>query len=205
MISEQSYRVRLAHITYADLKTKETYFTRYAFFIENVADMEKRLNMEAYKKHVVQYFLDRENAITMATFQYLIGNDDWYVTAEHNVTILQDNETDSLFSVAYDFDWSKFVDAQYTKPINVPNHQLRERRVYKGLCMSKEDFSLQQKKYNSMKDEILLCIKTLEHIPKSRKQVAIKYVERFYKTLNNSASLEKVFQEEKCVSKPVFK
>lgn len=107
--------------------------------------MEKRLNMEAYKKHVVQYFLDRENVITMATFQYLIGNDDWYVTAEHNVTILQDNETDSLFLVAYDFDWSKFVDAQYTKPINVPNHQLRERRVYKGLCMSKEDFSLQQK------------------------------------------------------------
>jgi len=204
VLTEQSYRVRLAHITYADLETKTVYFSRYAFFIENENDMASRIDAEIYNPHVVQYFLDRQNVITMAIFQYLVGNDDWFTTSKHNISILRKKENGSLIAVPYDFDWSKLVDAKYTKPVGIPENYLRDRRVYKGLCMEQDEFLAQQKLFNSKKVEIIRLVNSLVDLPKNRKQAATKYIERFYNTLNAPSSLKKVFQQEKCVSEPEF-
>lgn len=204
LLTQQSYRVRLAHITYADLKTSITYFTRFAFFIENEKAMAKRIGAEKYSPNVVQYFLDREHTISMALFQYLIGNDDWYVTSKHNVSILKLSDDGSLIAIPYDFDWSDLVDAHYTKPSGVSGISIKERRVYKGLCMENEDFLIQQKLFNSHKESIIKLVESMEHLPKKRKQSAAKYIEQFYKILNNRSSLEKVFQKEQCISEPDF-
>ena len=56
LLTDQSYRIRLAHITYAELESKEPYFTRYAFFIENEKALAQRINAEIYKPNVVQLF-----------------------------------------------------------------------------------------------------------------------------------------------------
>ena len=56
LLTDLSYRVRLAHITYVDMETREPYSTRYAFFIENEKKLAERLNAEIYKPNVVQYF-----------------------------------------------------------------------------------------------------------------------------------------------------
>lgn len=204
LLTDNSYRVRLTQITYADLKTKEAYFTRYAFFIESEKELASRLDAEIYKPNVVQYYLNRENIITVAMFQFLIGNDDWYVTSKHNTSILKKNENENLIAVPYDFDWSDLVGAKYTKPVGVPNNQLKVRRVYKGLCMETKDFEKQKDLFASIKDEIVELIRSQEDLPKYRKQESIRYIEKFYKTLNNSSSLERIFQKEKCVKEPVF-
>lgn len=205
VITDQSYRVRLAHITYADLKTKESYFTRYAFFIENEKEIASRIGAEVYKPNVVQYFLDQENVVTMAMFQYLIGNDDWYVTSKHNVSILKQVENDSLIAVPYDFDWSKLVNAKYTKPVGVTDLFLKDRRIYKGLCLEKNVFEIQKDLFKENKEAIIGLLSDLDDLPKGRKQEATKYIEKFYKTLEQPSSLEKIFQKEKCISKPIFK
>jgi hypothetical protein len=53
LLTSYSFRVRLAHITYMDMDTKETYFTRHVFFIENELDMAARVQAEIYKSNVV--------------------------------------------------------------------------------------------------------------------------------------------------------
>ena len=203
-LSAYSYKVRLAHVTYADMATKTAYFTRYAFFIENENELAARVSAEIYRPNVVQYFLNRENMISVALFQYMIGNDDWYTTSKHNVSILKLNDDGSLIAVPYDFDWSDMVDASYSKPEGVPDNFLRDRRIYKGLCMDNEEFLDQRNTFNSRKETILQLVGSLDDLPKNRKQKATKYIEQFYKILNNDASLKKVFQNEKCVSEPEF-
>lgn len=48
LFSSHSYRVRLAHITYVDMDTRESYFTRYGFFIEDEAEMVVRIHAKVY-------------------------------------------------------------------------------------------------------------------------------------------------------------
>lgn len=203
-LTSNSYRVRLAHITYSDIETREAYFTKYAFFIEREKDMTDRLNLEEYKPNVVQYFLDRENVITMAMFQYMIGNDDWYVTSKHNTSILNENNSEKILAVPYDFDWSMLVNASYTKPENVPDRLLKDRRVYKGLCMEAEEFEYQRELFISKKDQILEFIKMIDGLSKRKRKEAENYIETFYKIINESSSLQEIFQKEECVKEPVF-
>jgi len=202
LLTDQSYRVRLAHITYSDLESKEAYYTHYAFFIENEEELATRIHAELYKPNVVQYFLDREHVISMAMFQYLIGNDDWYVTSRHNVSILKLVKSEDPIAIPFDFDWSELVNANYTKPPGVPKYELKERRIYKGLCLNEADYDIQVSLFNVIKDSIKDLIQSLEALPKNKKQESIKFIERFYKTLNNPSSLSKVFQKEKCIAEP---
>jgi hypothetical protein len=87
VLSNESYRVRLAEITYVDINTKNNHTTKYGCFIESKSELEEWLNAESTRPHPRQYFIDKNSIITMALFQYLIGNDDWYVISHHNVTI----------------------------------------------------------------------------------------------------------------------
>lgn len=199
LLTDLSYRVRLAHITYADLETRETYSTRYAFFIENEEKLAERLNAEIYKPNVVQYFMERDQVISMAMFQYLIGNNDWYVTSKHNTSIMKLNESGDLISVPYDFDWSKMVDAQYTKPKDVPDYALKDRRIYKGLCLNEADLESQRQLFNSKKEVIVTMVQSIDGLPQKRKQVCLNFIEKFYKTLNRNSALKQIFQKEECV------
>lgn len=204
LLSDYSFRVRLAHITYADKETKEPYFTRYAFFIENEKAMAKRIHAEKYKPHVVQYFLDRESTITMAMFQYMIGNGDWFVTSKHNTTILQLEDSKELIAVPYDFDWSDLVNAFYTKPQGVSSAALKNGRVYKGLCQESVEYEAQIKYFNSKKDEIMKLVKDIKDLDKYNKTRAEIYLEKYYKILNKPESLNSIFQQEECIKEPVF-
>lgn len=199
LLCKESYRVRLAEITYVDINTKVIYTTKYGFFIESNGELENRLNAEITRQHPPQYFMDKNSIITMALFQYLIGNDDWYVISHHNMTILKNNDTAEFLAIPYDFDWSKLVDASYTKPVGTADHQLRERRTYKGLCMTSEEFDWQKTHFNENRLEILSLVDQIPKLSNRDRNKTTKYIEQFYKTLNAKSSLTSIFQKEKCV------
>ena len=186
------------------MNTREAYFTRYAFFIENEVDMAARIHAEIYKPNVVQYFLARENVITMAMFQYMIGNNDWFVTSKHNTSILKLEKTEELIAVPYDFDWSMLVNANYTKPKGVPIHLVKDRRVYKGLCLEAEELQNQQELFNSKEDILIGLIKGMHDLPEKNKKESEDLVDRFYEMLNKPSSLYNIFQKEECVKETIF-
>ena len=201
-LTDDSYRVRLAHITYGDLETKTSYFTRYAFFIEDEKEMATRIGADVYKPNVTQYLLDRNQIVTAAFFQYMIGNDDWFATSKHNMSILEMQDDGALVAIPYDFDWSEFVDATYTKPEGVPGYQLSKRQVYKGLCLDEEEFLAQKALFEGKKEVFINMIKELEDLPKGRMNKAVAHINQFYRVLNRANSLEKIFQAEKCIQVP---
>lgn len=199
LISPYSYRTRLAKITYQDKITGQKYFTRYAFFIENENHLADRLKAEIYKKNAVQYMLTRQNALRMAFFQYMIGNNDWFVTSKHNVTILKLSQTHELIAVPYDFDFSKLVDADYTRPQDIPAYLVKDKRSYKGLCLTKEDLENQITFYDAKRSILEKQINNTPGLSRADKKHMINYIGSFYKILHKPNSLQQIFQQKPCV------
>jgi hypothetical protein len=140
----------------------------------------------------------------MAMFQYMIGNNDWFVTSKHNTSILKLEKTKELIAVPYDFDWSMLVNANYTKPIGIPSHLVKDRRVYKGLCLEPGELQNQQELFNSKEDILIRLIKGMHDLPDRGKKESKDLVNRFYKTLNKPSSLHNIFQKEECINEPIF-
>ncbi|MFZ9388628.1 MAG: hypothetical protein ACO25B_12180, partial [Chitinophagaceae bacterium] len=116
ILTDKSFRVRLAKTAYSDSRGKIKPFTQYSFFIEDDGDMARRNN---YKKKTHGQYLteatDRETMTLVAIFQYMIGNTDWSVPNEHNVELVFSRENEILppIVVPYDFDYCGLVDASY--------------------------------------------------------------------------------------------
>ncbi len=200
-LTDLSFRVRLARITYQDLATNQTYTTKYGFFLESVDELSARLKMVEYEPHIIPNFLERNEGISMAVFEFLIGNDDWALTSEHNVVVLHDTLRDQLFAVPYDFDWSELVDAEYTKPEGIPDWQLSDRNVYKGLCMTENDYEYQMQFFNNKKTDVLAMIDMVPDLTKNRRQKARRYIENSYAAINKNNALNTIFQKQPCVGK----
>ena len=197
-ITDKSYKVRLAKITYAELETAEKYNSRFAFFIESEDELIERMNAKDINGMAIQSMLERKSVITTALFQYMIGNNDWFVTSKHNTSVLESNLDGQKYAVPYDFDWSEFVNAPYTKPEGAEEWQLENRMVYKGLCMKEEDYKEQVELFLSKKEAIIAVIEDAPSVAAINRKTAKKFVNQFYKTLQKPNSLKKIFQQQSC-------
>ncbi|WP_341713761.1 hypothetical protein [Erythrobacter sp.] len=141
-ITPESFRVRLARVTYRD--GGKDIATRMGFFIEDGDDAAKRVGMkEVDTGNVRVSALNREDGARYALFQYMIGNTDWAMDAGPDPSVcchnsrLFGNAKDAvaeLTPVPYDFDNAGLVDAPYAVPseiLRIPNVKYR---VYRGYC-----------------------------------------------------------------------
>jgi len=193
-VTDLSLKVRLAKILYFDTGTGRELFEKYSFFIEDEGHMAKRNGAVKTDRFLTPFEIDRQNYRRMSIFEYLIGNKDWYLTARKNIVIVESELTPGiLYSVPYDFDVAGLVNAIYTKPDNVPDAYLSERRIYKGLCYTEEEFAETFEYFKKLKpvfDEILNNQAILQ---KAGIREVIKYLENSYKIIDDKASLKKEF------------
>src|SRR2546422_4608132 len=116
LLTERSFRVRLARVTYADAKDKHQPEMRHAFFVEDDDRMARRNNAKVLaQKGVTQDELDYDQTGLAMVFQYMIGNTDFAVTALHNIVLIQDS-VGVVYPVPYDFDWSGVISTPYAFP-----------------------------------------------------------------------------------------
>ncbi len=142
LVTERSFNVRLVNILYFDTGKGKKLFEKYSFFIEHDDQVAERNNSFEVDKNLTPYSLERKIFRNMAVFQYMAGNKDWYVTSKRNIVIMQPNDsTQPPYAIPYDFDFSAFIDADYTKPRDVPDEYLATRRVYKGLCYTDAEYN----------------------------------------------------------------
>jgi hypothetical protein len=193
-VTELSLKVRLVKILYFDTGTGTELFDKYSFFLENKEHLAERNN--AFEKDIFMtpYDLNRENVGKMAVFQYIIGHKDWYITTRHNIIIMQPNDTSKApYGVPYDFDFSSFVDANYTKPKGVPDKLLSNRRIYKGICYSADEFNDIFEFYRELRPEFESIINDMDLIPKIQRKQLLSYINYFYTTTRNSELLKQEF------------
>jgi len=136
VLTDVSFRVRLARITFHDESGQQAPATRVGFFIEDDEALGQRIEARPFElaegKNLPVSAFEPSSAMTMAVFQYVIGNPDWSDVAAHNVEIFDRGGV--AIAVPYDFDFSGLVDAPYATP--GPDLGLRSvrERLYRGWC-----------------------------------------------------------------------
>ncbi len=193
-ITDLSFKVRLVKILYYDTSIGKKLFEKYSFFIERDEQVAKRNNAVQIEKLMTPFDVERNSFKKMTLFQYMIGNKDWFVTSRRNIIILQPNDTLlPPYVVPYDFDFSTIVNAAYTKPKNVPDSYLEDRRQYKGLCYTNVEFREAFDFYNKLRPELESLINKMKLIPFADKQTNIYYIDSFYEIIGNTKLVKEKF------------
>jgi len=135
LFTDESYLVRLVHMTYADTEGKVDTLEKMAFLIEPNQHMARRNECEILRvKNILQERTARHKMNVLSVFQFMIGNTDWSVTAMHNVVFLKEDPKALPIVVPYDFDWCGIVNAPYAVPAEHLPIESVSTRLYRGFC-----------------------------------------------------------------------
>lgn len=206
LLSDVSYRVRLAEITYHDTdeRMKEATFVQSGFLIESAAELADRFGGQRVEETGVSLSsLDTEQAARVFVFQYLIGNTDWsLVLAEgddtccHNIDLFDIGEL--RYPVPYDFDLSGLENAPYAKPDpSIGNRNVRERR-YRGYCIEDGAVTDAINVFVERESDILDVLPQVPGLPQKNVDAGNKYLAGFFKRAKNAEKLGRSF-ERKCL------
>ena len=185
LVTPYSFRTRLVRVNYKDVNKAERSQTTYAFLIENEDQMAARNNAVIIDtKNVTQKHMIPSDMIRIAVYNYMIGNTDWSVPLQHNIKVLKSltAPSDLAIPVAYDFDYSGFVDALYAVPHEqLPIKDVAE-RYYLGVCDRDEELNNVIDEFNVLQDKFMDTINNFEYLAKNHKKSVESYIDSFYKT-----------------------
>src|SRR5204862_1655200 len=86
LLTDRSFRVRLARVSYVDPNAKHAPEMRRAFFVEDDDRMARRNTTQVFAEQgVTPDELNFEQTGLALGFQYMIGNPDFAVTAPHHI------------------------------------------------------------------------------------------------------------------------
>jgi hypothetical protein len=195
LLTERSFRARLARVRYVDAKGKHEPETRWAFFLEDDDRMAKRNDTEVFsQKGVYQSDLDFHQMGLAAVFQYMIGNTDFAVSVLHNIVLIRDT-AGVVYPVPYDFDWSGVIWTPYAQPDSRLGIRTVRDRIFRGTCRSPQELAVLFVPFNQQKDAIYALYRGMEAEGLEHKRVeqALDYYEDFYKTINDAGRTRREF------------
>jgi hypothetical protein len=191
VLTDNSYRVRLARVTYVDTSGRDDTFTRYAFIIEDDEEMAARQGARYVELspdgQIHPALLEPNHAALVDVFQYLIGNTDWSGVAMHNMTPIQVSDG-PYFTVPYDFDFSGVVNARYAIPDSSLNITRVTQRVYRGFCPDQvgrtmEPYESAFALFREKMDEIYELWSSREGLEQGVLREVTRFFDDFYRTL----------------------
>ena len=203
LITEESFMVRLAMITYTDKEGRRDPVEKPGFLLESEEDMALRNHCECMDANMVhQERMDHYKITVLSVFQYLIGNTDWGTRSEegpHNIVLMRTHPGAIPVAVPYDFDWSGLVNAPYAKPSpNLPVHIDNVRiRLFRGFCRTEEEFQAAFEPFLQHKEEIYQTCRELPLLDSRELSEIEEYIDEFYEILGNPSAVKNEFYE-KC-------
>jgi hypothetical protein len=186
LLTDESFRVRLARVTYADGEGEDDPVVRYAFFIEEAEAMAERLG--AVYLEVQQANPDNfgaEEAVRFSVFQYMVGNTDWSMAFFHNAEVLRNSER-IYVPVPYDFDWTGFVSTRYARPD--PSLRIRNvrQRIYRGFCRPNFDFSTVYAQFEEIRTDLEALYTGQDGWEEENRREAAEYIDGFYEDIESA-------------------
>jgi hypothetical protein len=200
ILTEKSFRVRLADITYIDTGKKKQQFREIGFIIEPVELVAKRNNCVLIEPTVVRgENLVEEDADRSALFQYMISNTDWRFKGGHNTKYMKSltDITSKVIPVPYDFDFSGFVDASYAFPQSWSTSETLFERDYLGYCRENDEFYMKSiELFMGKQDQIMKTISTFSLLPEKERKVINQFTEDFFKDAKDAKRLISALKSE---------
>jgi hypothetical protein len=120
-------------------------------------------------------------------YQFMIGNEDWYVPNLHNLKLITstDHKKPQPIPVPYDLDYSGLVNAIYAvQHERIPVEKITD-RYYMGTCLTDEEYEEVIKNFLEHKEEILKFFEENNYLQKSSKNYSLNYLNGFYDIIEN--------------------
>lgn len=198
LLTDESFRVRPAMITYIDTDGSRKTITRFGFFIEDADELAERISLARYKVEKFKSdMLDPIKASRHAIFQYLIANLDWAVMGGppgenccHNTKPFI-NDASVVTSVPYDFDFAGVINARYATPPDGVKVKSVRTRLYRGLCKHNASVPAAVALINEKRDAISELYRTSQYLEERDASKALKFYDGFFKTVNDPGSLDR--------------
>jgi hypothetical protein len=196
LITDKSFRVRLLNLSYKDSSGKKKTITQHAFLMEDIKEVAKRNDCADWtgKKYSTEATNRRQMTI-VAVFEYMIGNTDWSVAANHNIKLIHANNDPMSrpFVVPYDFDYSGFVNTSYAVPDERLGIESVRQRVYRGFPRTMVELNDVLDIFKKQKANIYALINNLNILTAETKSGMIEYLDDFYGTINSPWAVKRTF------------
>ena len=194
LVTQKSFRARLIKVKLDDNKNKKPVAPFYGMLLEEEKQLAERNNVMAINKKLRPEQTETNSFLTMAVFEFLIGNTDWSVQFLQNIKLLAADSNAVPVTVPYDFDMSALVGSPYAKPAEELNLSTVYERRYRGYCifdMKKFDEIIAL--YNGLKKDIYNLYSNCLLLDKKYIKSTLKFFDEFYETINNPVLLKKAF------------
>lgn len=194
LITPLSFRARLVKATLEDTRRGKNSGPFYSMLLEEEDQMARRNGMVDVEKRIGPLQTIRQNFLTMAVFEYLIGNTDWSVEYMQNIKMIAPDSNSVPFTVPYDFDHAGLVNAPYAEPApELELSSVRERR-FRGFCLtdlSELDSSLAI--FNRLREDIYEIYRSTPYLDDRSRNESLKYLDEFYGVINDKERMKKAF------------
>lgn len=194
LITPRSLKARLVRIQLEEEGNKKSMNPVYAMLLEEEDQMAKRNNASGVETKIRPQQTERSSFLTMAVFQYLVGNTDWSVEFLQNIKLIAAEPAGPPLAVAYDFDHAGIVNAPYAHPAEeLQMSSVRERR-YRGYCIS--DLSLFNpvlEEFIRLKSDIYKLYTDCKLLDEKYSKSTLRYLDEFYATISNTKAWQKAF------------
>jgi hypothetical protein len=195
LITPKSFKARLVKVTFDDSIRKKTTGPFYGMLLEEEESMAKRNQMETVQPKLLKPHQAETNSfLTMAVFQYMIGNTDWSTQYRQNLKFLSLNSKGLPVPVPYDFDHAGLVNAPYAQPAEELLMSAVTERRYRGYCVTDmKVFDPVFAKFRELKEEFYKVYTSCTYLDAKTIKTATKYLDDFYATINNPKAVQKEF------------
>ncbi len=196
LLEEKSFRARLVRVNYRDSRNKMKPYSQYAYLLEDIDDLAQRNGCIASKKISYQIDeMDRAKMNLVDIFEYMIGNTDWSVSANHNIKPIfpRNDNMAKGFPIPYDFDNAGLVNAYYVAPNEILGIENVTQRVYRGFPRKMDEIERTLDIFKAQKEKITALIKGFELLKASTKTEILDYLEGFYKIIDDKTQAQNIF------------
>jgi hypothetical protein len=198
-ITEKSFRARPLSITYIDSENNASEEPRFAFLIEDIADVAKRNELKKEDSaEIKRSQLDKLHASRVALFEYLIANVDFEVLSGpkddkccHNARLIGNEDSSVVSPIPYDFDSSGFVDAHYAVPNDFLGIRAVTQRLYRGYCAHNDTMEQARQEYIAKEADIMGLISSESRLTERNAKTANKFIGDFFETIKSDKDYQK--------------
>jgi len=187
-LTEISFKTFFLKVNFIDSEDKKKPFVSYSFILEDIDELATRNDaIEVETNGLLPVHLYRPTMNLVGMYQFMIGNEDWYVPNLHNLKLIKstDHKKPQPIPIPYDLDYSGLVNALYAvQHERIPVEKITD-RYYMGTCLLDEEYREIVKTFLDNKAEILRIFEESNYLQKASRNYSLKYLNDFYDIIEN--------------------
>lgn len=194
LITPFSFRARLVKVTLVEEVDEKATPSFYGLLLEEEDQLAERVQYITRESKLVPQQIQQESFLTMAIFQYMIGNTDWSIQYLQNIKLLAKDASSLPIAVPYDFDHAGIVDAAYAKPAEELHLRSTRERRYRGYCLpDMTPFEPVVERYNRLKTSLYSVYLNDPNLDEKYKKTTTEFLDAFFSILSDPRQWQKEF------------